>query len=134
MKNLIVIILLIILLGSCTSTRYIEVPVDRIKIKYRDKTKIDTLIQKDKYDQQFIDYVTKVKNQYKNIKFVGGDRKKPWTNIIKLDSVPVVRCFEYFHGKYLKFPFPKHYAKKNNKTYRENITDNKYYMFDYINI
>ena len=47
MKNLIVIILLIILLGSCTSTRYIEVPVDRIKIEYRDKTKIDTLIQKD---------------------------------------------------------------------------------------
>lgn len=47
MKNLIVIILLTILLGSCTSTRYIEVPVDRIKIEYRDKTKIDTLIQKD---------------------------------------------------------------------------------------
>lgn len=47
MKNLIVIILLIILLGSCTSTRYIEVPVDRVKIEYRDKTKIDTLIQKD---------------------------------------------------------------------------------------
>ena len=47
MKNLIVIILLIILLGSCTSTRYIEIPVDRIKIEYRDKTKIDTLIQKD---------------------------------------------------------------------------------------
>ena len=90
--------------------------------------------EKDKYDQQFIDYVTNVKNQYKNIKFVGGDRKKPWTNIIKLDSIPVVRCFEYFHGKYLKFPFPKHYAKKNNKTYRENVTDDKYYMFDYINI
>lgn len=47
MKNLIVIILLTILLGSCTSTRYIEVPVDRIKIEYRDKTKIDTLIKKD---------------------------------------------------------------------------------------
>ena len=47
MKNLIVIVLLIILLGSCTSTRYIKVPVDRIKIEYRDKTKIDTLIQKD---------------------------------------------------------------------------------------
>lgn len=47
MKKLVVVILMVLLISSCTITRYVEVPVDRIKIEYRDKTKIDTLIQKD---------------------------------------------------------------------------------------
>ena len=38
---------MIILLSSCTTTKYVEVPVDRVKIEYKDRTKIDTLIQKD---------------------------------------------------------------------------------------
>lgn len=36
-----------ILLNSCTATKYIEVPVDRVKIEYRDRTLIDTLIRND---------------------------------------------------------------------------------------
>lgn len=47
MRNVIVYTLLLILLCGCTSTKYIEVPVDRVKIEYKDRTKIDTLIQKD---------------------------------------------------------------------------------------
>lgn len=38
---------MVLLLNGCTTTKYVEVPIDRIKIEYRDKTKIDTLIQKD---------------------------------------------------------------------------------------
>ena len=32
---------------SCTSTKIVEVPVDRIKIEYKDRTRIDTIIKQD---------------------------------------------------------------------------------------
>ena len=32
---------------SCTSTKYVEVPVDRIKIEYKDRIRIDTIIKQD---------------------------------------------------------------------------------------
>lgn len=38
---------MVLLLSSCTTTKYVEVPVDRVKIEYKNKIKIDTLIQKD---------------------------------------------------------------------------------------
>lgn len=47
MKKLMVVILIVLLLSSCTTTKYVEVPVDRVKIEYRDRTSIDTLIQND---------------------------------------------------------------------------------------
>ena len=89
----------------------------------------------DEDDERFVSYVNEVKEKYKNIKFVCGARKNPWKTLVKLDSVPIERCFEYFHGEDLKFPLPKHYAKMNNKSYRENMVDpSRYYMFDFINI
>lgn len=47
MKKIIVAILVAVLFYGCTTTKYIEVPVDRVKIEYRDRTSIDTLIQND---------------------------------------------------------------------------------------
>lgn len=47
MKKIIVAILMVVLFYSCTTTKYIEVPVDRVKIEYRDRTLIDTLIRND---------------------------------------------------------------------------------------
>ena len=47
MKRLLIVILITLLLTGCTSTRYVEVPVDRVKIEYRDRTLIDSLIKKD---------------------------------------------------------------------------------------
>lgn len=38
---------MVVLFYSCTTTKYIEVPVDRVKIEYRDRTLIDTLIRND---------------------------------------------------------------------------------------
>ena len=46
MKSLIS-ILLIIVFCSCTSTKYIEVPVDRVKIEYRNSISIDTIYRND---------------------------------------------------------------------------------------
>lgn len=47
MKKLLLAILLGILLSGCASTKYIEVPVDRVKIEYRDRVSIDTLYRND---------------------------------------------------------------------------------------
>lgn len=69
MKSLIS-ILLIIVFCSCTSTKYIEVPVDRVKIEYRNSMSVDTIYRNDstiireKGDTVFLEkykYVYKVK-------------------------------------------------------------------------
>lgn len=36
-----------LLLSGCASTKYVEVPVDRVRIEYKDRTLIDTLISHD---------------------------------------------------------------------------------------
>lgn len=69
MKSLIS-ILLIIVFCSCTSTKYIEVPVDRVKIEYRNSVSVDTIYRNDstiireKGDTVFLEkykYIYKVK-------------------------------------------------------------------------
>lgn len=47
MKKLLLAILLGILLSGCASTKYVEVPIDRVKIEYRDRVSIDTLYRND---------------------------------------------------------------------------------------
>ena len=47
MKKLLIAILASLLLSGCASTKYVEVPVNRVKIEYRDRTFIDTLIRND---------------------------------------------------------------------------------------
>lgn len=47
MKKLLFIAIISIILCGCASTKYVEVPVPQIKIEYRDRTSIDTLIQND---------------------------------------------------------------------------------------
>lgn len=46
MKKLLIIAMLFVLV-SCTTTRYIEIPVETTRTEYIDRTRIDTLIQKD---------------------------------------------------------------------------------------
>ena len=47
MKNLILILILGITVSCCKSTKYIEVPVDRVKIEYRNSVSIDTIYRND---------------------------------------------------------------------------------------
>lgn len=47
MKKLLIAILVSLLLSGCASTKYVEVPVNKVKIEYRDRTFIDTLIRND---------------------------------------------------------------------------------------
>lgn len=47
MTKLLLTILLGILLSGCAATRYIEIPVDRVKIEYKNRMSIDTLYRND---------------------------------------------------------------------------------------
>ena len=47
MKNLILILVLGIIVSCCKSTKYIEVPVDRIKVEYRNSVSVDTIYRSD---------------------------------------------------------------------------------------
>lgn len=47
MRILTYIMAIMLLLGSCSTTRYVEVPVDKVRIEYRDKVSIDTFIKND---------------------------------------------------------------------------------------
>ena len=47
MKNLILILVIGIIVSCCKSTKYIEVPVDRVKIEYRNSVSIDTIYRND---------------------------------------------------------------------------------------
>ena len=47
MKTLILILILGIIVSCCKSTKYIEVPVDRVKIEYRNSVSIDTIYRND---------------------------------------------------------------------------------------
>lgn len=88
MKNLLLIILVLLFFG-CKSTRYIEVPVDRVKIEYKDKTKIDTLIQKDsiitllKGDTVFLE-------KYKYLYRI----KEVRDTVAKIDTITTVQTIE----------------------------------------
>ena len=70
MKKLLLAILLGIILSGCTATKYIEVPIDRVKIEYRNSISVDTIYRNDstiireKGDTIFLEkykYIYKVK-------------------------------------------------------------------------
>ena len=46
MKHFIIICTLISLIG-CTTTKYVEVPIEKTKIEYKDRLSIDTVVQHD---------------------------------------------------------------------------------------
>lgn len=47
MKKLLLAILLGTLLSGCAATKYVGVPVDRVKVEYRDRVSVDTLYRND---------------------------------------------------------------------------------------
>lgn len=70
MKKLLYIFLFVLLISSCTTTKYVEIPVENTKIEYRDRHIIDTIyktdstIITDKGDTVFIEkfkYLYKIK-------------------------------------------------------------------------
>lgn len=71
MKNILLVIFIFLFI-SCTSTKLVEVPVDKVRIEYRDRLKIDTIIRQDstimknKGDTVFLEkykYIYKIKER-----------------------------------------------------------------------
>lgn len=70
MRNLVFIVIIIFLLSACSSTKFVEVPVEVIKKEYIHDTRIDSVYIKDSIDRwQKGDtlYITKWHTKYKYI-------------------------------------------------------------------
>lgn len=72
MKKLLLVIILGVIICSCTTTKYVEIPVDNIKTEYRDRFTVDTImkcdsiITKEKGDTIYLEkykYIYKVKER-----------------------------------------------------------------------
>lgn len=95
-------------------------------------------------DLFFRSFVEIVKRKYPNLIFVGGLRKDPFEEIATVHHVPERHCYQLFQDyeaktlwqklKGLKFPFPWYYAKKNNRKYREGMTDSCYTILDFVEL
>lgn len=89
MKKLLYIFLFVLFISSCTTTKYVEIPVENTKIEYRDRHTIDTIyrndstIIKDKGDTVFIE---KFKYLYKT--------KEIRDTINITDTITVVKTVE----------------------------------------
>lgn len=82
-------ILFTISLIGCTSTKYVEVPVDRVKTEYKDRVSIDTVMSRDSiyiFQKQDTVFYTKYKYLYKT--------KELRDTISKQDTVTVVNTVE----------------------------------------
>ena len=99
MKKLMVVILIVLLLSSCTTTKYVEVPVDRVKIEYRDRTSIDTLIQNDSIiikERGDTIFLEKYKYLYRTKEV--RDTINVTDTITKVQTVEVVKEVNKFHN------------------------------------
>lgn len=99
MKKHIAILLLFIFISGCRSIQY--VPVETVKIEYRDRFKIDSII---KYDSVYFDRYMKgdttfiVKEKYKYLDKI----KIVHDSVFKTDSIPVTVIVEKQLSKWEK--------------------------------
>lgn len=94
----------------------------------------DRIFNSKKKEGVLISFMQKWLNKYTAITFTGCYKKRPWTKLIEIDDVPHKDCFERYEGKNFKFPYPRYYAKKNNKYYWSKVNDEYYSIMDFINI
>lgn len=89
MKNLILIFLLLLSFIACTTTKYIEVPIETIKTEYITNEKVDTFIEKDSiFIKEMGDtiFCSKYKTIYKI--------KEVRDTILKIDTIPKIQKVE----------------------------------------
>ena len=79
------ILFIFLFLTSCTTTKIVEVPVEKIKIEYRNKIKYDSIYVRDSIDTHIRNdtiYINKYKYLYKE-RIVND-------TIVRVDSIPKV--------------------------------------------
>lgn len=90
--------------------------------------------QKDKKDSLFVRYVKEIIQKYPQIRFVGGEKKRPWTQLIPLGNTGVKACFEFYERDKKKFPRPRYYARKKNEQYWKEVDTVAFSLFDFIEL
>nr|DAI45562.1 MAG TPA: TRAF PROTEIN, TRAO PROTEIN, TRAN ADHESION, BACTERIAL SECRETION.5A [Bacteriophage sp.] len=88
MKNLLI-VLCILLLLSCSTTRTIEVPVETIKKEYIYDTKIDSIIIRDSIDRWYRNDTTYIYKEKVSFKY-----KTRIDTIIRTDTIPKILTIE----------------------------------------
>lgn len=88
MKNLLI-VLCILLLLSCSTTRTIEVPVETIKKEYIYDTKIDSIIVRDSIDRWYKNDTTYIYKERIRFKY-----KTRIDTIIRTDTIPKILTIE----------------------------------------
>lgn len=88
MKNLLI-VLCILLLLSCSTTRTIEVPVETIKKEYIYDTKIDSIIVRDSIDRWYRNDTTYIYKERIRFKY-----KTRIDTIIRTDTIPKILTIE----------------------------------------
>lgn len=88
MKNLLI-VLCILLLLSCSTTRTIEVPVETIKKEYIYDTKIDSIIIRDSIDRWYRNDTTYIYKERVKFKY-----KTRIDTIIRTDTIPKILTIE----------------------------------------
>lgn len=88
MKNLLI-VLCILLLLSCSTTRTIEVPVETIKKEYIYDTKIDSIIIRDSIDRWYRNDTTYIYKEKVRFKY-----KTRIDTMIRTDTIPKILTIE----------------------------------------
>lgn len=88
MKNLLI-VLCILLLLSCSTTKTIEVPVETIKKEYIYDTKIDSIIVRDSIDRWYRNDTTYIYKERVRFKY-----KTRIDTIIRTDTIPKILTIE----------------------------------------
>lgn len=86
-----------------------------------------------KHDNLFIKDIKYWINTYTNINFVEGGCRYDYKRFIEKDCDINVCYAEYWKMKFC-IPFPKLWAKRNNKDKKENLDKYKYNVFDFIEL
>lgn len=86
-KILVLIVFILVLSGSCTTVRY--VPVERTRIEYRDRYKLDSIYYRDTVElyrkgDTIYNNVTKWRDRYTFVR----------DTVYRVDSIPVIREVE----------------------------------------
>jgi hypothetical protein len=89
-------------------------------------------------------FMSKVKNDYPSLIFTQCYIKEPYTLVETITDVPRKVCYQYFRDygattfwsklTGLKIPYPKYYAKRNNKKYFAELNDEVFSVLDFVDI
>ena len=86
MKKLLAVIgIMILILCSCNTTKYIEVPVETVKTEYIHDTKIDSIFVKDSIDRWIKGDTTYIYKEHTKYKYLFKT-----DTVVKTDSIPKV--------------------------------------------